>query len=236
MVATQPAICAVAVVSAVSFRRERPNTWPLHLVGEDRPELLAVVDVRRDSAWIEVTITGGPTTQQSANSPQEVRRRPMTFNENQRSDSHVLAGQSVFSASTNDARDHPEPGLIVPLQRVTAVEGLGGGGRQPGETRKAFDHPEASTEHLRLLYEHRVRPRADRSVDLDLPQRDQLAELAELFPPDLQVKLEGRAVRMDRDDRHSARIVVEMEAVRDESRLEPFDKADEATDPVLELR
>ena len=42
-----------------SYRRAPLRRFPhmaVYLVGDDRPELLAVVDVRRDPAWIEATI------------------------------------------------------------------------------------------------------------------------------------------------------------------------------------
>lgn len=91
-----------------------------------RLELLAVVNLRPDPAWIEAAIAERAETQQSANSPQEVRRRPMIADEAQRCEGDVFAGQPTFPWSTDDARDYPKTGGIVPLQRVVASgSGLG---------------------------------------------------------------------------------------------------------------
>lgn len=70
----------------------------VYLVGANRIDVLAVVAVRRDPAWIETTVSErAVTSERSANSPQEVRRRPSVDNDAQRSRDGVAAGQMPFS-------------------------------------------------------------------------------------------------------------------------------------------
>jgi plasmid stabilization system protein ParE len=63
-----------------SYRRALLKRFPymaVYLVGANQIDVLAIVAVRRDPAWIETRFLRGPmTTERSANSPQEVQPRP----------------------------------------------------------------------------------------------------------------------------------------------------------------
>src|SRR5215218_3098790 len=54
-------------------------------------------------------------------------------------------------------------------------------------------------------------------IDFDPRQLDEVRELPELSTATVHVKLQRRGVRMNRDDRHLDSVLIEEEAVRDES-------------------
>src|SRR5215218_9927874 len=72
--------------------------------------------------------------------------------------------------------------------------------------------------HPRLLVQPLEYDIAYAPIDFDPRQLDEVRELPELSTATVHVELERREVRMNRDDRHLGSVLIEEEAVRDETR------------------